>query len=109
MRRYSDEEKYLACPNTAVALAAADRWASGTAGRTLVMATAHPCKFEESVTAAMGTAKWAEIAEEIPQVKSIMARRAGEVQEFMSQGDEAANCAAWEQQLRALVDRRSRL
>ena len=29
----------------------------------------------------MGTAKWAEIAEEIPQVKSIMARRAGEVQE----------------------------
>ena len=45
----------------------------------------------------MGTAKWAEIAEEIPQVKSIMARRAGEVQEFMSQGDEAANCAAWEQ------------
>lgn len=50
-----DEYGYVADPHTAVALAAAKKLGYfGNGGLCAILATASPCKFEESVTAALG-------------------------------------------------------
>lgn len=60
LRRTHAEDGYLCCPNTAVAVAAARRLGYGAPGAPpcALLATAHPCKFEESVTAAVGADAW---------------------------------------------------
>lgn len=55
MRTTYEQHRYLACPHTAVGLEAAARLASQSAGTaTLVLSTAHPAKFPESVERATG-------------------------------------------------------
>jgi threonine synthase len=56
MRRVADETGYVADPHTAVGLEAARRYRAANAGSEpiVVMATAHPAKFPEAVSAATG-------------------------------------------------------
>lgn len=57
IRRLYDEAGYLADPHTAVGLQAVRRGrAQGEAGPFVVLATAHPAKFPETVAEAVGTA-----------------------------------------------------
>ncbi len=58
MRRVYDSAGYVACPHTAVGLAAArrDRAASGDDAPRIVLATAHPAKFPDAVRRATGQA-----------------------------------------------------
>ena len=68
MRRSVEEYGYLPCPHSAVALAAhfatsetvegVAQSTDGTAVPRVVFATASPCKFEHSVTVALGSAAW---------------------------------------------------
>ena len=52
MRDVFDKEKYLVCPHTATAVVAAQRLNLRTL-RTVLLATAHPAKFEEAVQLAL--------------------------------------------------------
>ena len=57
MHRYFDEYGVQVCPHTAVGLAAADRYGVGSrdsSSRSVVLATAHPGKFANIVTDAIG-------------------------------------------------------
>ncbi|ARA93053.1 threonine synthase [Rhodothermaceae bacterium RA] len=56
MRRVYEESGYVACPHTAVGLEAARRYRQrcGTAHPVLVLSTAHPAKFPETVGRALG-------------------------------------------------------
>ena len=58
MKRTYEDDGYLVCPHTAVALEALDRLRSADAvsrsGPALVLATAHPSKFPEAVLSAVG-------------------------------------------------------
>ena len=74
MRKVYDELKYCIDPHTAVAVAAAgklgydlyDDHYGGSAYA--ILSTASPCKFEESVTTAIGATKWNEYVEsEFPE------------------------------------------
>lgn len=59
LRRAYEQHGYLADPHSAVALAAA--WKVGADGSKVplaVLATASPCKFQASVTAALGSERW---------------------------------------------------
>ena len=58
MRSVHERYGYVACPHTAVGLEAAVRYRGETGDDTpmIVLATAHPAKFEDAVTAALGTA-----------------------------------------------------
>lgn len=53
--RAAAAEGYLACPHTAVGLAARARLAGALTGPVITLATAHPAKFPETVEAATGT------------------------------------------------------
>ena len=52
MRDVFDKEKYLLCPHTATAIVAVNRLNLRTL-RTVILATAHPAKFEEAVALAL--------------------------------------------------------
>jgi threonine synthase len=52
MRDVFDKEKYLLCPHTATAMVAVNRLNLRTL-RTVILATAHPAKFEEAVALAL--------------------------------------------------------
>lgn len=56
MRTTFDEDGYIACPHTAVALEAVDRYraSTGSDAPALVLATAHPAKFPAVVESAIG-------------------------------------------------------
>lgn len=54
MRRARAEYGEIVCPHTAVGLAA--HWAAPHAGPSIVLATAHPAKFPEAVSSALGEA-----------------------------------------------------
>ena len=58
MRFVHERYGYVACPHTAVGLEAAVRYRGETGDDTpmIVLATAHPAKFEDAVKAALGTA-----------------------------------------------------
>jgi threonine synthase len=62
MRRILDKYGYFADPHTCVALAAAEKLGYPIDGDlqipTAILATASPCKFEESVTIALGVENW---------------------------------------------------
>jgi len=62
LRSYHSANGYLCDPHTAVAVGAAFDLGYGEPGsaKACVMATASPCKFEESVTIAAGAAVWSE-------------------------------------------------
>ncbi|CAJ1437334.1 unnamed protein product [Effrenium voratum] len=56
MRRCLEDFGYLPCPHSAVALGAS--WATESDAARVVFATASPCKFQESVTTALGAEAW---------------------------------------------------
>ena len=118
LRAVCNETGYIACPHTAVALDAAAQLGCGAKDETrtvVVFSTASPCKFEESVTLAIGEAGWAKFraSAEFPesakyedtteeQEKPALAYRA------LPGADAASSLAAsqsdWEAKLRASID-----
>jgi threonine synthase len=70
MRKVLEKFNYFADPHTSVALAAAEKLGyfidGGYVGLpTAVLATASPCKFEESVTVALGEKGWKDYKEKL--------------------------------------------
>lgn len=111
LRRGLDEHGYLSDPHTAVGLAAA--W--GTYGSSVnevpvaVLATASPCKFEVSVTEAVGASRWAAYAsgESFPAEahRALAARELA----FLTMKAEAGKALAdtqdaWERDVRGMLD-----
>lgn len=63
LRQYHERYRYLCDPHTAVALTAAQNLGLNSRHVSVVIATASPCKFEESVTIAVGKTTWIEYFE----------------------------------------------
>jgi len=110
VRRCLDQHGYLVDPHTAVALAAAWRTYGHTPAASAVpvavLATASPCKFEASITEAIGPARWATYAAGADFPAAARALLAAEERPFgrlRSQGPLAASQAAWEAEVRRLL------
>ena len=115
-------EKYLACPHTCVAIAAARSlglypprdYASNSVGLCapvgapcVVMATASPCKFRESVSASIGEDGWAEYeATSLPEsARAILAAEETPPEKFHADKEDLkATQQRWEMDLRELVE-----
>jgi threonine synthase len=70
MKRIYDETRYVACPHTAVGLEAVARYRNETGDQTptVVLSTAHPAKFPEVVSQALGIE--APVAESLERLKT---------------------------------------
>lgn len=115
MQQCLGDFKYLADPHTAVGLSAA--WRTYGCGRTevpvVVMSTASPCKFEASVTHAIGKDRWKEYeaSAEFPEsARAVLSAEEQPYQKFTASGRPLAESqAAWEAEVRRQVSQRSRL
>lgn len=121
LRRAADEHNYLADPHTAVALSTA--WdvygdevrsptggaaAASTAAPVVVLATASPCKFEASLTAALGPSRWWAYAQgpDFPAAaRQVLATEERPFAKLAGQGALEASQAAWEAEVRGWLDR----
>lgn len=105
---------YLACPHTAVAIAAATHlgmFPSPPQGAppVAIMATAHPCKFEEVVVAAVGKEAWdvfAATPAKFPKDAIEIVRRPEQVPTVLVRSAEGfeATLVKWETAVRGLLD-----
>lgn len=118
MRRALEEHSYLADPHTSVALAAAWRFANDTSTTSgslaslpsvplAVLATASPCKFEASVTAAVGASSWAAFAAGpgFPAAaRQVLALPEGPCGQLRARGSLSESQAAWEMEVREMLE-----
>lgn len=127
MRSLHAEYNYLADPHGAVAFAGADKLGFGlkppadVSSRTprkavVVLATAHPCKFEEAVRVGLGDRFWdhdmtlppsAAALETLPEVGGVAAGNlfvAGPATDAVGVTLDAAPGGKWERRLRGLID-----
>ncbi|CAE8629682.1 unnamed protein product [Polarella glacialis] len=114
MRRTLDEHGYLSDPHTAVGLAAA--WAVYCSGKNaelsapaavVVLATASPCKFQASVTEAVGAARWAayQAGPGFPQAaRAAMAAQEQPLGRLIAQGSLQESHRAWETEVRLMLE-----
>lgn len=111
LHRCLEHHGYLADPHTAVALAAAWRIYGEEAGAVpvVVLATASPCKFEASVTEAVGPAAWAAYEEGAfpPQAREVLTATERPAGLLRSRGSLAASQEAWEAEVRQLLSARA--
>lgn len=110
IRRSVEEYGYLLCPHSAVALAAhfatSELDDSARAAR-VVFATASPCKFEHSVTAALGRDAWKCYQEgpEFPAAaRAVLAAQESLPTRFEAEESLAQTQTSWESQLRLLLE-----
>eukprot|EP01062_Namystynia_karyoxenos_P043905 TRINITY_DN32167_c0_g1_i1.p2 TRINITY_DN32167_c0_g1~~TRINITY_DN32167_c0_g1_i1.p2 ORF type:complete len:524 (+),score=120.18 TRINITY_DN32167_c0_g1_i1:63-1634(+) len=99
------EHGYLCDPHTAVGFAGVRRLGYCEAGapRCALLATAHPCKFEESVTKAIGPGDWARYAAsgDFPAAaRDLMDKPEVECRRFKAEGGLPETQRAWEQHVR---------
>lgn len=106
------DHQYLADPHTAVALDAAHQlgYTSATITPTTpvaILATASPCKFEESVTAAVGNQVWQQFLQgDFPPAAKTILERAAQVPPIHYAARESLeeSQVAWEKQAREILE-----
>jgi len=112
LRTVCDAYGYIADPHTAVALAAAEQLGCYNSSHMQptccpVLSTASPCKFEESVTAALGEDGWQKhfISDFSTNAKAILEREERPVAEFQwKEGTDLKTVQAeWELILREMI------
>jgi threonine synthase len=103
--------QYLADPHTAVALDAAHQlgYTSATSTPTTpvaILATASPCKFEESVTAAVGNQVWQQYVQGDfpPAAKTILERAQVPPVHYAARESLEESQVAWEKQAREILE-----
>lgn len=117
LRRALEDHGYLADPHTAVALAAAwdaeatqrsaDAEAQGSEPPLAVLATAHPCKFEASVTVAIDAKRWKSYAGSavFPEAaRALLAASERPYQKLQAGVSLQASQEAWEAEVRRMLD-----
>lgn len=111
VRHVLDRHSYLADPHTAVALATA--WdvygeePSPAACPVVVLATASPCKFEASITEAVGTERWAEYTRgpQFPEAaRTVLATPERPYARLAGCGSLLKSQDAWEAEVRRMLD-----
>eukprot|EP00927_Polykrikos_kofoidii_P061132 TRINITY_DN56004_c0_g1_i1.p1 TRINITY_DN56004_c0_g1~~TRINITY_DN56004_c0_g1_i1.p1 ORF type:complete len:506 (+),score=81.24 TRINITY_DN56004_c0_g1_i1:53-1570(+) len=113
-RRAMDDFGYLADPHTATGFAAAwDIYGANLLKADVpvaVLATASPCKFEESVTVALGAARWKSYADgpNFPDgARAALVAEDRQVGRFIAEGNIAQTQAAWEAHVRVMLGSKS--
>mmetsp|Transcript_9224 Transcript_9224/g.16255 ORF Transcript_9224/g.16255 Transcript_9224/m.16255 type:complete len:515 (+) Transcript_9224:87-1631(+) len=113
-KRASEKHGYLPCPHTAVALGAL--WSACHAvsppTATVVLATASPCKFEASVTEAVGSETWKKYQDgpTFPSdAREVLAARETPPRLFAACSTLTETQDCWEAQVREIMDRGQRL
>lgn len=112
LRRACEDHGYMADPHTAVALAAAwDVDATQRHGEgeppLAILATAHPCKFEDSVTVALGAERWRayEASKAFPEAaRAVLAAQERPSQTLPAEGTLQLSQEAWEAEVRRMLD-----
>jgi len=113
VRSAVEQHGYLVDPHTAVALAAAWRlYGEGNMSKVpaVVMATASPCKFEATLTEAVGAARWSAYlaSTDFPkEARAVLSASEGPCGLLKSQGSLAASQDAWEAGVRRLLTGRA--
>jgi hypothetical protein len=112
-RKALQVHKYLPDPHTAVALSAA--WGlygegqlnTGSTPPVLVLATASPCKFEESITVAIGADGWKKYSgsQDFPAAaRAVLQASERPSERLVAQGSLEASQNSWEQTVRGWLN-----
>jgi threonine synthase len=113
IRELRDEFHYMIDPHTAVAFAAASKLGyynntNGNAQPVILLSTASPCKFQESVTVAIGEAGWQEyFNSELfpPRARAVLERE--ELEPCLCKAQESVsleeNQQRWERQALSII------
>lgn len=104
MKRSVAEFGYLPCPHTAVALGA--HFATPADVPRVIFATASPCKFQSSVTTALGQETWKNYEDSSnfpPSARSLFSKEETEPERFSARDTLKNSQDAWEFRLRKIL------